>query len=299
VFPLVFLGVLGSATWSLAHGYDPQWMMLIHMLVSVVIVAIVERVVTYEAQWNRARGDVGPDLMHLLVSNVGVSALSDLLVLPLGLALAVSLSESLGHGLWPTRWPLVAQGVLAVVIAELPYYWFHRLSHEVEFLWRFHSVHHSAPRLYWLNAVRFHPVDAFLGYVVQVIPLVLLGAGPEVLAWHAIFLGVHGPFQHSNIDLKLGPLNWIFSMSELHRWHHSTKVDEGNTNYGGNLIVWDVVFGTRYLPKDRRPSAEIGVGGMPQFPTGYLGQLAVPFQWARLKATANPDSIPPSPEDHE
>ena len=35
------------------------------------------------------------------------------------------------------------------------------MMHEVPWLWRFHATHHSAPRLYWLNAGRFHPLDLF------------------------------------------------------------------------------------------------------------------------------------------
>ena len=72
-------------------------------------------------------------------------------------------------------------------------------------------------------------------------------------------------------------------MTELHRWHHSPDLAEGNHNYGGNLIVWDVVFGTRFLPPDREPPRTIGIGDMPAFPRGLLWQLAVPFRWARVR----------------
>lgn len=281
LFPVVFVSVLVSATYWLRTGVEPDLVVLTHSVASVVVVALMEIWLTYERRWRHSHGDVGPDVMHMLVSNIGMSAFTSALIIPGCVMLATWLSSRMGLTLWPTEWPLVLQGLLAIVISELPYYWFHRLSHEVEFLWRFHSVHHSVPRLYWLNAGRFHPVDAFIGYVVQAAPLVILGASPEALAWHAIFLSTHGPFQHSNIDLRLGPLNWVFSMAELHRWHHSRDAEEGNTNYGGNIILWDVVFGTRFLPK-RKPSADIGVCGMPEYPTSYLGQLAAPFRWAAL-----------------
>jgi sterol desaturase/sphingolipid hydroxylase (fatty acid hydroxylase superfamily) len=72
-------------------------------------------------------------------------------------------------------------------------------------------------------------------------------------------------------------------MAELHRWHHSRLPQEANSNFGQNLIVWDVVFGTRLLPRDRRPPADIGLKDLPTFPMGYLGQLTSPFRWARIK----------------
>ena len=67
---------------------------------------------------------------------------------------------------------------------------------------------------------------------------------------------------------------------ERHRWHHSTLLEESNTNFGQNLILWYVVFGTRFLPKDREPRAEIGIGDMPDFPMDYVGQLLSPLRWA-------------------
>ena len=191
-----------------------------------------------------------------------------------------------GAGLWPTTWPLIPQLALALVVAELVEYSLHRAMHEVPWLWRFHATHHSAPRLYWLNAARFHPVDLFLVGSVKLVPLALLGAGAPVLALVNLFSAVHGAFQHANIPVRLGPLNWVFSMTELHRWHHSPVLAEANHNYGGNLAVWDVVFGTRYLPSDRDPPEAIGIESMPAFPMGFGANLAAPFRWRRVEAEA-------------
>ena len=97
------------------------------------------------------------------------------------------------------------------------------------------------------------------------------------MALHA--LAVHGMFQHANIDVRLGPLNWIFSMAELHRWHHSKDLQEANNNYGNNILFWDIVFGTVYWPKDRRAGKDIGLKDMPWFPQDYVNQLLSPFRW--------------------
>ena len=94
-------------------------------------------------------------------------------------------------------------------------------------------------------------------------------------------------FQHANIELKIGVLNWVFSMTELHRRHHSRDIREGNSNYGANLILWDIVFGTRFYPKQRQLSANnVGISNMPNFPRDYLGQLISPFRWRRLQEEA-------------
>jgi sterol desaturase/sphingolipid hydroxylase (fatty acid hydroxylase superfamily) len=176
----------------------------------------------------------------------------------------------------------VAHG-LALVIVEFGQYWVHRLEHEVDFLWRFHALHHSAPRLYWLNASRFHAIDIGINALAANMVMVALGASAEVLVLWLLVSSVHGVFQHANIPARLGPLNWIFSMAELHRWHHSRLVEEANTNYGQTLVIWDVVFGTRFLPKDREPPRDIGLADLSGFPMTYFAQVLSPFRWSEIK----------------
>ena len=250
--------------------------------VGAIAVAVAERLRPFRPEWNRSHGDVGTDVAHVLVSGGGAAQLARPVAAALGVAIAGALSRHLGLDVWPRAWPLLAQLALALVIAELPQYWLHRWQHEHDWLWRFHSVHHSAPRLYWLNAARFHPVDLGLLYLVGYVPLIALGCPEETIMLFALFDAVFGMLQHGNIDVHLGWLNRVFSMAEPHRWHHSRVLDEANTNYGSNLIVWDLVFGTFFLPADREPPEAIGIADMPAFPTDYVGQLVSPFVWRRL-----------------
>ena len=110
----------------------------------------------------------------------------------------------------------------------------------------------------------------------------ILGADARVLGLFVLVASVHGLFQHTNLPIRCGPLNWFFSMAELHRWHHSRLPEESNRNFGQNLIIWDVVFGTRFLPTDREPPEEIGIAGMPDFPMDYVGQVLSPITWSRF-----------------
>ena len=236
-----------------------------------------ERLLPFEPSWRRSHGDVAVDLAHFFCSMIAVIALFQWLAFgPLA-----ALGRALGLSLWPGSWPLWGQLLLALVIAELGYYWAHRLGHEVDFLWRLHAAHHSVPRLYWFNSGHFHPLDTLLNYAAEVTPLLLLGAGPEVLVLFSVFTTTNGMLKHSNIALRLGVLNWVLSTAELHRWHHSKEPSEGNTNYGSNLVLWDLLFRTRFLP-DRPPPTALGLSGLPQFPTSFAGQLRAPFEWERV-----------------
>ncbi len=192
------------------------------------------------------------------------------------------LSIWFGSPLWPTAWPLAAQLVLALVVVEFFQYWTHRFEHEWDWLWRIHATHHSVPRLYWLNALRFHFLDTGLINLGFIAPLVALGAPAPVFTLWIIASSVHGICQHANMQIRCGPLNWIFSMAELHRWHHSRLVRESNTNYGQNIILWDIVFGTRFLPSDRKPPEDIGIANLSAFPMTWWAQLLSPLRWKRI-----------------
>ena len=227
------------------------------------IVLALERWLPYAPEWQRPKGDVPTDIAHLVVTGGLIE-----------FATAFGLAPPAAKAIWPSSWPLVAQIALALIATELLDYWIHRLLHGP--LWRFHAVHHSAPRMYWVNSWRLHPVEAVLYWCCTVAPLLALGAPevPLVVVWAATT--VFRMVQHSNVDVRLGPLNWVLAGPELHRWHHSRDRTESEANYGNALIVWDVVFGTRRLP-DRPPPLDVGLAGKP-YPSAYGAQILAPFR---------------------
>jgi sterol desaturase/sphingolipid hydroxylase (fatty acid hydroxylase superfamily) len=285
VFPLHVTLAIGAAAVALERGADVGAVLGVVALASIVAVAALERVLPHRPEWNRPRGDLAADAAYLPTS-VGLNAAIEPVGTMVGVALGAWLSDAAGGSLWPTSWPLLAQLVLACVVAEAFDYWGHRVLHESALLWRVHATHHSAPRLYWLNATRAHPLEVLLRGMISFVPLAVLGAGEPVLALYGAVTIVVGLYQHANVETTLGPLSWVFSVGEVHRWHHSPRVAEANHNYGNNFLFWDVVFGTRYVPADRRPPAEIGIEGLQAFPRGYLAQLAAPFRWRTILAAS-------------
>ena len=228
-FPtLIACSLWGAVALHRATGVDPSLAGGLFIFVGYLFLAVSERLLPWHESWLHSQGDLRTDV-GLFFTNAIVSGAAGAVLLAGAAFLAARLSETLGAGLWPTAWPWPAQLALALVIAELVEYSFHRMMHEVPWLWRFHATHHSAPRLYWLNAVRFHPIDLILVGSVKLVPLALLGATPLVIALVNLFSGLHGSFQHANVPVRLGPLNWIFSMTELHRWHHSKEMSRRRT----------------------------------------------------------------------
>jgi sterol desaturase/sphingolipid hydroxylase (fatty acid hydroxylase superfamily) len=288
-FPLILGASLAIAANSSALGLSPEAAFAAPTAGAALLILALERIFPAYASWQRSHGDVLVDLSHAvsvsLTNRIAQLAIPLLLLPPAG-----ALASNAGLGLWPAHWHWLAQLALALVIAEFFQYWLHRLMHERDALWRFHATHHSAPRLYFLNAARFHPIDILLDTSIGLTPLVLLGAPAETLALFALFGAVLGYLQHSNLELRLGPLNYLFSMAELHRWHHSRDLRQANTNYGSNLSIWDLAFRTFFWPRGERPPETIGIPNLAAFPHSYLAQLASPFRWRAIRDASARDS---------
>jgi ornithine lipid hydroxylase len=282
VLPLMLGSALLGSLWAMRHGVRPSVLMLPIFGLSALLVAGLERVLPYREAWNRRQGDLWTDAAYVPTTWLA-SGLFQPLVATIAVASSGWLSGLFGPKLWPTQWPFLLQFALSCVVVELPSYWAHRWMHEIPWLWRLHAVHHSAPRLYWLNTTRSHPLEMVFRGMVGMLPLAILGAGPELIALSGITNIVVGFFQHANVDIRLGPLNHVFSAAPVHRWHHSRSLEEANRNYGDNFIFWDTVFGTRCMPDDREPPTRLGIEGLDAFPRGFLAQLIAPFRWRRIE----------------
>lgn len=285
LFPAIVGTAIVGSTAALSAGISAGRVLLAVSVATVLSVVLLERLRPFRREWNRSHGDLATDAAYLPLT-VGVNALIEPAAAMLGVAIGGWLSATIGMGLWPTHWPLLAQLALACVVAELFDYWAHRVMHDSALLWRLHATHHSAPRLYWLNATRSHPGEMLFRGAVSIMPLSVLGAGQPVFVLIGVVNIVVGLFQHANIDYRLGPLSWIFSVGPLHRWHHSRELSEANSNYGNNFIFWDAVFGTRIMPPESAAPAALGLAEPADFPRTLVPQILAPLRWSRLASSA-------------
>ncbi|MGH1372177.1 MAG: sterol desaturase family protein [Cellvibrionaceae bacterium] len=290
-FPVTMAAGLSTTFWLMSQGKSPEIAALISVLVfGFLWIPLLEKALPYRAEWSGSDGDLKPDIIHLIINGIIPKLWTPIQVASL-VAITHWASEQYGSNRWPHDWPLLLQLALMLLIAEFGRYWIHRAAHTVPWLWRLHAVHHSPNRLYFLNAARFHPLEKLIFQLPEVAPFIILGVNVETIALYFTFNSLHGLFQHSNVRLKLGLLNYIFSMTELHRWHHSQVIQQSDTNFGNNLIVWDLVFGTSYWPKDSEVS-RIGLLS-PDYPKDYVGQLSAPFADTDL---SKPEDYVKSPE---
>jgi sterol desaturase/sphingolipid hydroxylase (fatty acid hydroxylase superfamily) len=156
------------------------------------------------------------------------------------------------------------------------------LNHQIPALWRIHSVHHSSQRLDWLAGVRNHPLDGIaVGPAVAV--LIAGGFSARFTGTLAVVQVISAMFKHANVNWRLRPMQRVVATPEFHHWHHSTDPDAIDTNYAAFLPVWDLVFGTFFIPRDgRRPDS---YGTLDPTPTRFAEQLMFPF-----RSAAGPDN---------
>jgi sterol desaturase/sphingolipid hydroxylase (fatty acid hydroxylase superfamily) len=173
--------------------------------------------------------------------------------------------------------PLWLQALEMVAVGDFIGYWTHRWFHG-RTMWKFHAIHHSSQDLDWLSAVRLHPVNDWLSRWIQASALVLLGFAPAAIAAYVPFLTLYAIFIHANVSWGFGKLGVLVASPKFHRWHHTSE-DEGlDKNFAGLLPLFDVLFGTYYMPEGRLPE-RFGLKNE-DVPTGLLGQLAYPFRRA-------------------
>ena len=93
--------------------------------------------------------------------------------------------------------------VLAFLGVELAYYWWHRLSHEVNFLWAVHVVHHQSEELNLSVALR----QAILTNFTQLpfyVPMAIVGVTPLAFVTMNSVSTLYQFFIHTEVVGKLG-----------------------------------------------------------------------------------------------
>jgi sterol desaturase/sphingolipid hydroxylase (fatty acid hydroxylase superfamily) len=184
------------------------------------------------------------------------------------LATPLSLVAVGGHAIVPYRvqaavaaWPLWERVLIGFVVGEVGFYWGHRWAHQIPFLWRFHSIHHSAKHVYFLTSSRAHPIDNVFIRLCGLIPACFLGVadpltptGSLVPVLIVLVATTWGFFIHSNLRSRLGPLEWVIATPGFHHWHH-TLGEQRDRNYASMLPLMDWIFGTFHLPRNQWPSA--------------------------------------------
>jgi sterol desaturase/sphingolipid hydroxylase (fatty acid hydroxylase superfamily) len=156
-----------------------------------------------------------------------------------------------GHRSLSRQSPL-AQVIQMIVLIDFVGYWLHRAFHGKP-LWLFDVIHRSSIELDWLSAARVHPINDILNKTLQTAIVVAFGYAPALLAGVLPIFTVYAIFLHANVPWDFGPLHAVLASPRFHRWHHASGREGRNSNFASLLPLWDILFGTYYLPS-KQPS---------------------------------------------
>jgi len=284
---LALTGILFSTAAILLGGWNVQagavhetafpigldWLVLDMILLAVIFIPI-EALFPQNARQKTLHEEWKTDFTYFTISHLFVQVFGIIAQAP-----ATILFGGLGLQAFQAKvqaLPFIAQLFLALFCTDVAQYWAHRLFHEKERLWMFHSIHHSTVAMDWLAGSRTHFIDMFATRAVSFLPVYLLGVTPAAFAVYIVVISFHAVFIHANVNWKFDFLKHVISTPQFHHWHHTSDPEAYNKNYAVFFSFIDRMFGTFYLPGDQFPK-EYGVN-MPNYPKGFLPQFVYPFR---------------------
>ncbi|WP_273566689.1 sterol desaturase family protein [Maribacter halichondriae] len=212
-------------------------------------------------------------LLEIFFSDVGISK-SSLTLLNMG------------------DWPGWLQLTVFFVLLDFVQWFTHILLHRYEFLWRFHSVHHSVKEMGFAAHLRYHWMENILYKPLKILGVMVIGGFEPEQAYIVHFVAIAiGHLNHSNIKITWGPLKYIFNNPVMHLYHHAYTLPKGSkgVNFGISLSLWDYLFRTNYIPEDSG-TISLGFPGDEKIPKSFLGQMSFGFKKSNQKTDINPQS---------
>jgi sterol desaturase/sphingolipid hydroxylase (fatty acid hydroxylase superfamily) len=233
-----------------------------------------------------------------LLVNLGFAGLAFVTVLlsvrPAALAM-LGWTERSGFGL--LQLPVVpdaVRAILAFLLLDLSFYWWHRANHRLALLWRFHSVHHIDPDLDVSTALRFHCVELAFSSAFRVVQIGLIAPSPWAYAAYELIFQTNTLFHHSNTRLPIRAerlLNRVLVTPRMHGIHHSQVRAETSANYASVFPWWDRLHRTLRL-NIPQSAIEIGIPAYTRKQDNHPWHaLVMPFRrqrryWQREDGTA-------------
>ena len=173
---------------------------------------------------------------------------------------------------------------IAFLLQDFLYYWFHKASHHIHWLWAAHVVHHSSTKMNFSTAFRQSLMYPLAGMWIFWLPMILIGFNPNTVFTVVALNLAFQFFVHTEIVDKLGWFEKIFNTPSHHRVHHSVNKAYLDKNFAGVLIIWDKLFGT-YVEENAEKNGPCRYGIIGQIQSN--NPLYISFhQWLYMFKTA-------------
>ena len=253
-YPLLLLAAVVTAVMAIKLEAKLSLVNFAFVIFAFGYLALMERIIPYKRAWFNEAWEWRRDGLYYLVT-----------MLSGGLGRAVIFSIGTFIAPLHSTLPLGIEIVLAIVTMSVFDCSYHRLAHRVPWLWKLHGVHHAQPKVNVANNNANHVLDVAFHYIAAQLPLFLLGFSQPAVFVATIFKAAQGYGVHANIDVRLGPLNYILVTPEQHRLHHSSIPSESG-HYASDLAIWDLLFSSFTWARVKEPT-EVGLQDPSTFPS--------------------------------
>jgi sterol desaturase/sphingolipid hydroxylase (fatty acid hydroxylase superfamily) len=264
------------------YRFLPEIICIISIYMAAVLVAR-----KFERRWpidpNPAHSEIVAD-WKVTGINMAVAWLAG----PLTALSSTAIVKAAGGGFIQLRtdgWWYAVSVLIFVVCLDLYRYSSHRLYHAVPFLWELHSFHHSAEALTFVTGARHHWIQRVMENACFPVLSIVFEAPDSLLILVGVIFFLPDGCAHLNVRLPLGrAITWVNS-PQWHRIHHSVLPEHQNKNFASLLPLWDVVFGTAWIPRaDEYPAT----GLVPGEKCDLMTSLVWPFRHALRRLQRHP-----------
>lgn len=136
------------------------------------------------------------------------------------------------------------QIVILFLAFEFIYYWTHRIRHSVRLFWLEHNVHHAVMHVNFMTGLQKSWMLFFTGAWLMRSTYYFIGFDPLYISQVLLFGSLYQFILHTELVPRLGWLEYIFNTPSNHRVHHAQNSIYFHKNFGGCLVVFDILFGT-------------------------------------------------------
>ena len=139
------------------------------------------------------------------------------------------------------------QFVAGFLLMDVTFYYWHRLNHKINFLWRFHNIHHIDQDMDASTGFRFHLAEVAISSIFRFLQMLLIGPTLLVFLSYEFVFQMATLFHHSNIRLPLtidNSLKFFIVTPRMHEMHHSQFRNETDSNYSVVFSFWDRIHNT-------------------------------------------------------
>lgn len=205
------------------------------------------------------------DMFYYLVSSMLVQVLTFLTMAPANFITSAFDLSDIRSQIFAL--PFLVQVLIIMVVTDFAQYWFHRMFHQIPWLWKFHAVYHSAKSMDWLAGARLHIIEIALLRGMTALPMFTLVFDPAAIQVYILIVYFYSSLVHANLKWNFSTIEKFLVPPRFHHWHHGKEKEAIDVNFAIHFPLYDRLFGTPHMPEGRWPE-NYGVGGDP-VPNGY------------------------------